>query len=71
MGTRDGTDLKTGLSYFRLRGFVEDVPMGIGQNKGHEPSTKLPLGNYDYLFAFALNARLGPANQLMCAFGRH
>ena len=45
--------------------------MAIEHYEGHKSRTNLPLGNDNYLFAFALNARFGPGMQLVGAFGRH
>jgi hypothetical protein len=45
--------------------------MAIGGHKGHESRANLPLGNYDNLATFALNARFGPAVQLVGALRRH
>ncbi len=45
--------------------------MAVDDHKGHESGTKLPLGDDDYLFAFALNSRFGPGMQLVGAFRRH
>jgi hypothetical protein len=45
--------------------------MAVDHHKGHESGAKLPLGNYDYLFAFALNARFGPGMELVGALRRH
>ena len=45
--------------------------MAISGHKGDESRADLPLGNDDYLVAFALNARFGPTVQLVGAFRRH
>ena len=45
--------------------------MAIVGHEGHESRADLALGNYDYLLTFALNARFGPAMQLVGAFSRH
>jgi hypothetical protein len=45
--------------------------MAIVHHEGHQSRTNFPLGDYDYLFALALNTRFGPANQLVGALSRH
>ena len=52
-------------------GSIEVVAFAIGHHKRNKPCGNFPLGNDDELFAFALNACFGPANQLVGSFGRH
>jgi len=47
------------------------VAFAIVHHKRNKPRRNLPLGYDDDLFAFALNARFGPTNQLVGAFGSY